>query len=96
MKGLKLRGGARSSVVRSEEYDSIFKLYQEPNLADTLSKYPFRMHFVGEKEVDLGGVCRDAFTAFFDVAYPKCFDGSTLVTPAIHPGMDTMALKTLR
>ena len=34
MKGLKLRGGARSSVVRSEEYDSIFKLYQEPNLAD--------------------------------------------------------------
>lgn len=53
------------------------------------------MHFVGEKGVDLGGVCRDAFTAFFDVAYRKYFDGSTLLTPAIHPGTDTMALKTL-
>ena len=95
MKGLKLQRGTRSSIVRNEEYESIFKLYQEPHLADTLSKYPFRMHFIGEKGIDLGGVCRDAFTAFFDVAYRKYFDGSTLVTPAIHPGTDTMALKTL-
>ena len=53
------------------------------------------MHFVGEKGIDLGGVCRDAFTAFFDVAYRKYFDGLTLVRPAIHPGTDTMALGTL-
>ena len=95
MKGLKLQGGAKSSVVRNEEYESIFKLYQEPQLVDTLSKYPFRIRFVGEKGVDLGGVCRDAFTAFYDVAYRKYFDGSTLVTPAIHPGTDITALKTL-
>ena len=68
MRGLKLQLGARSSIVRNEEYESIFRLYQEPHLADTLSKYPFRMHFVGEKGIDLGEVCRDAFTAFY-VAY---------------------------
>ena len=42
MKGLKLQRGARSPVIRNEEYESIFKLYEEPQLADTLSKYPFR------------------------------------------------------
>ena len=95
MKGLKLQRGTRSSIVCNEEYDSILKLYQEPQLADTLSKYPLRIHFIGEKGIDLGGVCRDAFTAFFDIAYRKYFDGSTLLIPAIHPGTDTMALKTL-
>ena len=82
MRELKLQGGTNRST-------------REPQLTDTLAKYPFRMQFVGEKGVDLGGVCRDAYTAFFNSAYQKFFDGSTLVTPAIHPGTDIAALKNL-
>lgn len=66
MKGLKLQSGSKSQVVRNNEYDSIRKLYEEQNIrSDTLQKYPFRVQFVGEKGVDVGGVCRDAFSAFF-------------------------------
>ena len=38
--------------------------------------------------MDIGGVCRDAFSAFYDTAFEKYFDGSSLLTPAIHPGTD--------
>ena len=64
-----MQGGAKSSLVRNDEHESIFKSYQEPQLVHTLSKYSFRIRFVGKKGVDLGEVCHDAFTAFYDVAY---------------------------
>ena len=96
MKGLKLQYGSKSQVVRNKEYESIWKLYDdESTRSDTLQKYPFRVLFVGEKGVDIGGVCRDAFSAFYDTAFEKYFDGSSLLTPAIHPGTDMAALKTL-
>ena len=95
MKGMDLHYGSRAVIVRNDEYESVVKLYLGDQLNETLSKYPFRMRFVDEKGIDLGGVCRDAFTAFFSIAYRKFFDGSTLVTPAIHPGTDVAALKTM-
>ena len=47
--------------------------------------------FMGEKAVDTGGVCRDMFSAFWNKAYDKAFDGVNALIPAVHPQVD-MAL----
>ena len=57
------------------------------------SRNPKRLNqFEGERAIDLGGVSRDMFTAFFEEAYKKLFDGCTLLTPAVHPGIDLSSL----
>ena len=60
-----------------------------------LAEYPFRSKFVGERAVDLGGVTRDVFSAFFEEAYAKCFDGSSLLTPSDNPLIDSSTLSTV-
>ena len=35
--------------------------------------------------IDAGGVCREFFSAFFEAAYDKYFDGCSLLTPVISP-----------
>ena len=49
-----------------------------------MNEYPLYIAFDRERAIDLGGVSRDMFTAFFDEAYHQLFDGRTLLTPAIH------------
>ena len=45
--------------------------------------------YVGEQAVDCGGVCRDMLSGFWEEAYAKLFDGSTLLTPAVHAQTNT-------
>lgn len=58
-------------------------------------EFPFRVQFVGEKAIDIGGVSRDMLSAYWEEVYKRFFDGLTLVTPAVHPHMDLSVLPTV-
>lgn len=50
------------------------------------------MEFDGERAVDCGGVSRDMFAGFWEQLYGNLFDGSTLLTPVLHPQVDMSIL----
>ena len=50
-----------------------------------LEEFPLRIRFAGEIAFDTGGVCRDMFSAYWEQAYQMFFDGSSLLTPVLHP-----------
>ena len=49
------------------------------NLYDILKEFPFRIRYEDERAVDTGGVCRDMFSAFWEEAHRKHFDGEKLL-----------------
>ena len=60
-----------------------------------LQKFPLRIRFVNEMAIDSGGVCRDLFSVFWEEAYLKFFDGSSLLSPAMHASVDMASLPAL-
>ena len=52
---------------RDHVYDDVIETYQD-NLEDILKEFSFRIHYINEKAVDIGGVCRNFFSAFWEVA----------------------------
>ena len=56
------------------------------------SSHPFHE---GELGVDTGGLTRDAFSAFWEEAYLRHSDGSSVLAPTVHAGMDISLLHTL-
>ena len=68
-------------IRRSEVYDDVLQLFKEDNV---LHYYPLSICFVNERAIDCGGVCRDMLSAFWDEAYKRHFDGSSLLTPVVH------------
>ena len=94
MESLSLKYGIHRKIQRQDVYADVMKLYQTSK-DEIMNEYPFRVEFVGEKAVDIGGVSRDMFSGFFEEAYHKRFEGTSLVTPAIHPGMDLSSLPVL-
>ena len=83
--------GLPHTVVRQDIFESVMTLYRT-ELETIVREYPFRVAFDGERAIDLGGVARDMFTAFFNEAYRKLFDGCTLLTPALHPSINLSSL----
>ena len=67
-------------------------LYNDPRV---ICEHPFRIKFEGEKGVDTGGLTRDAFSAFWEEAYLRHFDGSSVLAPTVHAGLDISLLHTL-
>lgn len=57
-------------------------------LEQVLKEYPFRITYKNEKAIDTGGVSRDMFSAFWEIAYIKAFDGGNVLVPASHPSVD--------
>lgn len=53
-----------------------------------LEVYPFRVKYKGEKALDIGGVARDMFSAFYEDVYNRMFDGASLLVPALLPHID--------
>ena len=82
------------NIQRDRIYDDVVKLYSENNGVVTL-EYPFHVQFHNEKAVDVGGVTRDMFSAFFDEVYVHLFDGSTSLHPAIHPSVDLNTFRVI-
>ena len=87
MLSLKLKRGINHMVDRATIFDSVIKLYTS-ELPQILQEYPFRIKYRDEKAVDVGGVSRDMFSAFFEEAYTKLFDGGSLLAPAVLPHID--------
>ena len=57
-----------------------------------LDEFPLRIRFANEVAVDTGGVCRDMFSGFWKEVYLHFFDGSTLLTPALHANVNMSLL----
>ena len=86
--------GKTHSVKRGQIFQDVIDLYSKyPDVV--LAEYPFRTRFIGEVAVDLGGVTRDVFSAFFEEAYIQCFDGSSLLTPSDNPFLDPGTMSIL-
>ena len=62
---------------------------------EILEEYPLKIRFSNEVAIDTGGVCRDMFSGFWEDAYSRFFDGSTLLTPALHANVDMSLLPQL-
>lgn len=94
MTSLELQPGIHHKVNRESVFESVLSLYTD-KLDDILKEYPFRVRFSGERALDTGGVTRDMFSAFFQESYMRLFDGTSLLTPALHPGIDMAAFPKL-
>ncbi len=86
--------GTPHPVKRSQIFQDVLNLYSKSRDI-VLSEYPFRTRFIGELAIDVGGVTRDVFSAFFEEAYAKCFDGSSLLTPSDNPFIESSTMLTL-
>ena len=60
-----------------------------------LQEYPLSIKFDGERAYDASGVTRDMFSAFWEAAYERVFDGSMLLAPVMHPQVDFTILPLL-
>jgi len=72
-------------INRNDVYQDVLQLFDSDQV---MREYPLRIMFKGELAVDTGGVCRDMFSAFWEVAYTNCCDGDSLLVPLVHPGSD--------
>ncbi len=81
-------------IQRDDLFDSVVSLYESKS-NQFMSEYQFRIKFSGERAIDTGGMRRDMFSAVFDEAYEKFFDGSALLSPVIHPNVDFSKLPAL-
>ena len=79
--------GLPHHIRRCNLFEDVISLYTEKS-ESLFREYPLRIKFAGEKAVDTGGVCRDLFSAFWDKAYEKAFDGTNALMPALHPHVD--------
>lgn len=86
-------GTTYHKVNRDSIFQSVITLYTENS--DILQEYPFGVHFSGERALDIGGVTRDMFSAFFQESYKHLFDGVSLLIPALHPSVDMAAFRTM-
>ena len=82
----------RHVINRSKVYRDVMELLSRDQV---LEEFPLQINFVNEAAIDHGGVCRDMFSAFWEEAYRRFFDGSTLLTPCMHANTDMASLPQL-
>ena len=72
-------------IERTNVYEDVIDLYRE---GDIVGEYPIFISFRGELGVDDGGAQRDMFSAFWEQAFDKLFEGITILIPMLHPQSD--------
>ena len=77
---------------RSNIYEDFMSLFEDEEIA---MKAPFQVEFIGEQAVDGGGLAREAFSAFWEEAYFKHFDGATLLKPVVNASLQKTRLHIL-
>ena len=92
IQSLAVRRGQTHVIRRNYTYDDVLDLYKRE---ETLSDFPLRVCFTGEMAIDIGGVCRDMFSAFWEATYTRLFDGGNLLVPALHALRDVETLQLL-
>ena len=94
MSNTDMKMGVFHNIDRSNIYDDVVNLYSKNN-GTVVNECPFHVQFCNEKAVDIGGVTRDMFSAFFDELYVRMFDGSTTLYPAVHASVDLTAFRVI-
>ena len=79
------KAGAKHTVQRCSLYDDVMNLYQS---GEIIKESPLYTAYDSELAVDEGGVTRDMFSAFWEEAYSRLFDGATILIPLIHSQTD--------
>ena len=72
-------------INRATVYEDVINLYCD---GEILKECPIYIEYIGGMAVDYGGVQRDMFSAFWEIAYSALFKGASLLTPIFHPKMD--------
>ena len=86
--------GLPHTISRPTLYEDCIDLYKS-TLATLITEYPFRIAYKNEKALDTGGVSRDLFSAFWELAYVKDFDGGSTYVPVVHPHTDMSHYRVL-
>jgi hypothetical protein len=96
MDNLKLpfKHGVPHCIDRSKIYADVIDLYTVAK-DGIFNERPFRVRFKEEKALDIGGVARDMFSAFYEEIYLKLFDGACLFTPTDFPNSSSSPLPVL-
>lgn len=89
MKSINAIVGLEHEVNRRNIFEDVIDTYRE---GDIVGECPIVVRFDGEIAVDNGGVQNDMFSAFWEATYTSLFEGSTLLTPMIHPQTDMTLL----
>ena len=79
--------GLPHAISRENLYEDSIALYAN-NLPTLVQEYPFRIKYTNERAVDTGGVSRDFFSGFWEIAYVKDFDDGSTYIPSVHPHTD--------
>lgn len=77
--------GVEHIIDRADLYNNVLELYRDGRIVD---ECPIYIKFKDEAAIDAGGVQRDMLSGFWEVAYKKLFEGSSLLTPMVHPQID--------
>ena len=76
--------GSYHVIQRANNLQDVLELYRSNQ--ELLKEYTFQVKFIGEKALDLGGVSKDMFSAFFLTIYQMLLDGASLLRPCINVG----------
>ena len=79
-------------IGRKNLYEDTLALFPDDKI---LQEFPLQIRFSNEPAIDSGGVCQDLFSAFWEEAYLKFFDGSSLLSPVMHASIDMASLPAL-
>ena len=85
MKEINAVVGMEHTIDRANIYEDVMELYRHSRI---VNECPIYIKFKDEAAIDGGGVQRDMLSGFWEVAYKKLFDGSSLLTPMVHPQID--------
>lgn len=77
---------------REDLFEQLMTCYEQ---TDICQEYPLSIKFKGEEAVDLGGVTREMFSCFWEIVYLRFFDGTQLLSPSIHVGINMEILPRL-
>ena len=78
--------GKLHTIERNSVFKDVVRLYNDDDVI--IREYPLFIEYKSEQAVDDGGVQRDMFTAFWEMAYSYLFEGAKILTPMINPGLD--------
>jgi len=76
-------------VKRSNIFEDVVNLYGK-EAVHLLGESPLRLEYHNERALDTGGVKRDVFSAFWEEAVVKLFDGGSAVIPVVTPHSEMM------
>ncbi len=85
MRSINAVKGDTRVIDRNNVYEDVIDIYR---CGEIVGEYPIYIQFSKEPALDYGGVQRDMYSAFWNEAYSKLFEGATLLVPLVHPQID--------